>query len=185
MLIGLLAILSASAAAGMRIALPLLVIGLLRYHELWSNVPILSKIPPQVLLAILTSWSLFELFSSKKLLGQRVLQIIQLIFSLPVGALMAVTMAKIVNLELTPLWIIAIIGGILALVITLVSAGWFFRLRGLPIWATFLEDGLCMFLVLWALEAPEQGGLIAMLLLWLAIRSSSAWRNWHLNKNSN
>jgi hypothetical protein len=35
------------------------------------------------------------------------------------------------------------------------------------------------------LEAPEQGGLIAMLLLWLAIRSSSAWRNWHLNKNSN
>jgi hypothetical protein len=180
MLIELLATLSASAAAGMRIALPLLMIGLLRYDELWSNVPILSQVPPKVLIAILTSWSLFELLGSKKLLGQRVLQIIQLIFSPFAGALMAVTVAKIVNLEFIPFWIIAVIGGVLALVIKLVNVGWFFRLRGLPIWVVFLEDILCMLLVLWALEAPEQGGLIAMLLLWLAIRSSSAWRDWYL-----
>jgi hypothetical protein len=78
MLIGVLAILSASAAAGMRIALPLLMIGLLQ-GDLWSNVPILGRINPRILIAILTSWSLFELFASKRLLGQRILQIIQLL----------------------------------------------------------------------------------------------------------
>lgn len=181
MLIGLLATLSASAAAGMRIALPLLVIGLIRYDELWSNVPILSKIHPQLVIAILTSWSLFELFGSKQLLGQRILQIIQLIFSPIAGGIMGMSVAKIVKLEFTPLWIIAVVGGVLALVIKLVNVGWFFRLRGIPIWVTFLEDILCIFLVLWALEAPEQGGIIAMLLLWIAIRSSTAWRNWYLN----
>ncbi len=184
MLIGLLAILSASAAAGMRIALPLLVIGLLRQEQLWNNVPILSRIHPQVLIAILTSWSLFELFGSKKLMGQRILQIIQLIFSPIVGALMGITVAKMVQIEFTPLWIIGITGGVLALVIKLVDVGWFFRLRGIPIWAVFLEDILCIFLVLFAFKAPEEGGLIAMLLLWIAIRSSTEWRNWYLEKKS-
>ena len=71
MIIGILAILSASAAAGMRIALPLLIVGLLR-SDLWSQVPLLSAIDPPVLIGVLTSWSLFELFGSKKLLGQRI-----------------------------------------------------------------------------------------------------------------
>jgi Domain of unknown function (DUF4126) len=183
MLIGLLATLSASAAAGMRIALPLLVIGLLRYNELWSNVPILSKINPKVVIAVLTSWSLFELFGSKKLLGQRILQIIQLIFSPIAGAIMSVSVARIVKLEFTPLWIIGIVGGILALVIKLVSVGWFFRWGKMPIWVTFLEDLLCIVLVLFAFKAPENGGLIAMLLLWLSIRSSSLWFNQVRNKH--
>jgi hypothetical protein len=39
-LLGVLAILSASAAAGMRIALPLLIIGLLQ-GQLWYQVPLL------------------------------------------------------------------------------------------------------------------------------------------------
>ncbi|MGK7887163.1 MAG: DUF4126 family protein, partial [Crocosphaera sp.] len=56
MIIGILAILSASAAAGMRIALPLLIVGLLR-SDLWSQVPLLSAIPPPVLIGVLTSWS--------------------------------------------------------------------------------------------------------------------------------
>ncbi|HEY9726481.1 MAG TPA: DUF4126 domain-containing protein, partial [Chroococcales cyanobacterium] len=79
-MIDLLAALSASASAGIRIALPLLIIGLLQTN-LWSRVPLLSHIHPAVLIGILTSWSLFELFASKKLLGQRVLQMIQLILS--------------------------------------------------------------------------------------------------------
>jgi len=182
MLIGILATLSASAAAGMRIALPLLVIGLIRYDELWSNVPILDKINPKVLIAILTSWSLFELFGSKKLLGFRILQLIQLIFSPVAGAIMGMTVAKIVKLEVNPFWMIGVVGGVLALVIKLVNVGWFFRLGKMPIWVTFLEDALCIFLVFFALKAPQQGGIIAMLLLWLAIRSSTAWRNWYLNK---
>lgn len=182
-LLGVLAILSASAAAGMRIALPLLIIGLLQ-GQLWYQVPLLSQINPQVVIAILTSWSFFELFASKKLLGQRVLQIIQLIFTPFVGAMMAVTVAKLLQLEFMPLWLVALIGALFSLVLRLVAIGWFFRLRGIPPWVTFIEDGLCVGLVLFAFKAPKNGGLIAMLLLWLAVRSSTSWRNWFMEKRS-
>ncbi|MDJ0582543.1 DUF4126 domain-containing protein [Crocosphaera sp.] len=178
MIIGILAILSASAAAGMRIALPLLIVGFLR-SDLWSQVPLLSAIPPPVLIGVLTSWSLFELFGSKKLLGQRILQIIQLIFSPLVGGLLAVTVVKISNLEMSPLWLIGVIGGSLAFVLKLVQVGWFFRLKGLPIWVIFIEDIICILLVLFAFDAPQNGGLIALMLLWIAIRSSTAWRKWY------
>jgi Domain of unknown function (DUF4126) len=184
MIIGLLGVLSAAAAAGMRIALPLLIIGLMQ-RDLWSKIPILSSIHPQVLIAILTSWSLFELFASKKLLGQRTLQLIQLVFSPIVGALMAIAVVNLTEVELRPLWLIGLIGGLLALVLKLVQVGWFFRLRGLPLWAIFAEDILCVFLVLFAFNAPQEGGSIAMLLLWLALRSSTEWRNWYLEKRNN
>ena len=183
MLLPILAALSASAAAGMRIALPLMVIGLLRLRtDLWADVPLLSQLHPQVLIGVLTSWSLFELLGSKKLLGQRILQIVQLIFSPVVGAVMAMTASKLANLEIEPLWLMGLVGGLLALVLKLVQVGWFFRLRGIPPWVVLLEDALCVFLVLFAFNAPEEGGLIAMLLLWLAIRSSTEWRRWYNNK---
>lgn len=180
-MVGILAVLSASAAAGMRIGLPLLLIGLF-HKDLWSEVPLLSYVHPQVLLAVLISWSLFELFGSKSLLGQRVLQLIQLVLSPIVGALMAITVAKITNLAFQPIWLIGVVGGLLALVIKLVQVGWFFRLRGIPMAIVCLEDVLCVFLVLFALKAPENGGLIAMLLLWLVIRSSKEWQRWYLEK---
>ncbi|MGF1490290.1 MAG: DUF4126 domain-containing protein [Prochloraceae cyanobacterium] len=178
MVIELLAILSASAAAGMRIALPLLAIGLLQKDKLWSNVPVLSQIDPRVLIVILISWSLFELLGSKQLLGQRILQIIQLIFSPLVGALMGITVARAVELEFNPIWLIGVVGGILALILKLVEIGWFFRLRGIPLWLALSEDVLCVFLVMFAMRAPQEGGLIALMLLWLAIRSAAEWRNW-------
>ena len=184
MLVGLLAALSAAAAAGMRIALPLLAIGLLQSDSLWYNVPLLSAIHPPVLLGILTSWSLFELFGSKKLLGQRVNQLLQLILSPVVGGLMAITATKISSVDLQPLWIVAMVGGLLAFVLKFVQVGWFFRLQGLPLWVIFLEDALCIFLVFFAFNAPEQGGLIAMFLLWLSIRSSGEWYRWYKSTNN-
>jgi hypothetical protein len=182
-MIELLAALSASAAAGMRIALPLLVIGLLQSEDLWSNIPILSHFPPPVLLCILTSWSLFELFASKKLLGQRVLQIVQLLFSPIVGSILGITVAKFTAAPIQFVWIVGIVGALLALVLQLVQVGWFFRLRGLPLWVVFIQDVLCIALVFFAFDAPRQGGLIALLLLWLAIRSSQEWRRWYVGKN--
>ena len=177
MLIALLAALSASAAAGMRIALPLTVIGVLHFKQ-WTTVPLLNHFHPQVLLSILTSWSLFELFASKKLLGQRVLLIIHLVLSPIVGSLMGITIVQTMSVDIE-LWLIGVIGGVFALVLKLVEVGWFFRLRGIPLWCVFGEDALCIFLVLLAFKAPEQGGIIAMLLLWLAIRSSQGWRRWY------
>ncbi len=92
-MIEILATLSASAAAGMRIGIPLLIIGLLQGSNLWSQVPILSHISPPILLGCLTSWSLIELFFSKKLWGQRSLQLIQLFMSPLVGAIMGLGVA--------------------------------------------------------------------------------------------
>lgn len=176
----------------MRIALPLLVIGLLYGDSLWSRVPILSAIHPQVVLGVLVSWSLFELFASKKLLGQRVLQIIQLLFSPIVGAMLGITVIlRFGDLEETAtntipthwlILVVGIVGGLLALVLQLVQAGWFYRLRGLPIWAILTQDFLCICLVLFAFDAPKQGGIIALLLLWLAIRSSTEWYRWYLQQ---
>ncbi len=179
-MIELLAALSAAAAVGVgRIALPLLLIGLLQGNNLWSRVPILSLIHPQVVVGILTSWSLFELFASKKLLGQRVLQIIHLLFSPIVGAIMGVAVAEAADVAPWLIMLVSIVGGLLALVLQLVQVGWFFRLRGLPLWAVFAQDILCVALVLLAFDAPRQGGLIAMILLWLAIRSSGEWYRWY------
>jgi hypothetical protein len=175
-MIEILAALSAAAAAGMRLGTPLLIIGLLQGQQLWSQVPLLSRISPYVLICLLTSWSLFELFASKKLRGQRILQILQLFLSPIVGAIMGLAVATAAEL---PSWIIAMIGGLLALVLQLVQLGWFYRLRGLPLWAVFLQDSLCILLVLFALDAPRQGGLIALILLWFATRSAKEWYRWY------
>src|SRR4028119_1671066 len=182
-MIEILAALSASASAGMRIALPLLVIGLLQSENLWSRIPLLSHIHPAVLLGILTSWSLFELFASKKLLGQRVMQVFQLILSPVVGAIMGITVARFTEAPTAFVWIVAIVGSLLAFVLQLVQVGWFYRLRGLPLWVVFIQDVLCVALVIFAFDAPQQGGLLALLLLWLAIRSSKQWHNWYVGKN--
>jgi hypothetical protein len=183
-MIEILAALSASAAAGMRIALPLLVIGLLQSENLWSKIPLLSRIHPSVLVAILVSWSLFELFASKKLLGQRVLQVFQLLLSPVVGAIMGIAVAQLTEAPTSFVWIVGIVGSLLALVLQLVQVGWFYRLRGLPLWVVLIQDVLCIALVILAFDAPQQGGLIALLLLWLAIRSSQQWHRWYQGNRS-
>ncbi len=180
MLTLVLAVLSISAAASMRLALPLLIISLFYSQEFWSDVPVLKYLDPRVVLGISIAWSVLELFISKKLLGQRILQIIQLLFSPILGGMIAVALAQIAEVDFTPVWLIGLLGGIFALVLTIVQVGWFFRLRGLPIWAVFLQDVLGILLVFLAFASPIEGGLIALLLLWLAIRSSTAWRNWYL-----
>lgn len=179
-MIEILAALSASASAGMRIALPLLVIGLLQSGIFWSNVPLLSRIPPSLLVGILTSWALFELLASKRLLGQRVLQVVQLVLSPVVGAIMGIAVAQLTETPTAFVWIVGIVGGLMAFVLQLVQVGWFYRLRGLPIWAVFIQDVLCIALVIFAFDSPQSGGLIALLLLFLAIRSSNQWHKWYL-----
>ncbi|ELR96889.1 DUF4126 domain-containing protein [Gloeocapsa sp. PCC 73106] len=178
--------LSASAAVGMRVAVPLLVVGLLRTKEIGSDIPGLKYIHPQVLLSILIAWSLLELIFSKQLLGQRLLQTIQLIFSPIIGALLpfAVITSYDLNTSNKALYLMSIAGGSLALVIKLVEVGWFFRLRGLPLTVIMFEDVLSVLMVLFAFKAPQQGGLIAMLLMWIALRSSGEWRRWYIRSIS-
>ncbi len=178
-MVELLAALSASAAAGMRIALPLLIIGLLQGDNLWSGVPLLSSIPPPIVLGFLVSWSLIELFASKNLLGQRLLQLVQLFLSPIVGAIMGIAVAQITNPPISLIWIVGVVGGLFALVLQLVQGSWFYRLRGLPLWIVFVQDALCIALVVFAVDAPQLGGLIALILLWFAVRSSNKWYRSH------
>lgn len=180
-MVEVLAALSASAAAGLRVALPLLLIGLLQ-NDLWTKVPLLSKVSPQIVLGTLVSWSLFEIFASKQLLGQRILNLIQIIFSPIVGTIMSMAIAKAAHLEDRLIIVIGVVGCLLALVLQLVQIGYFFRWRGLPIWMLLSQDILCICLVVFAFDAPQHGGLIALLLLWLAIRSYQDWQRWHLGK---
>ena len=177
-MVEVLAALSASAAAGIRIALPLLVIGLLQ-NDLWSKVPLLSSISPQIVVGVLVSWSLFEIFASKYLLGQRILNLVQLLLSPIVGTIMSMAIAGATQLEGWLIILIGIVGGLLALVLQMVQVGWFYRWRGLPVWMLLAQDILCICLVIFAFDAPEQGGLIALLLLWLAIRSYQDWYRWY------
>ncbi|MBF2000210.1 MAG: DUF4126 domain-containing protein [Synechococcales cyanobacterium C42_A2020_086] len=181
-MIEVLAALSLSAAVGMRIALPLLLIGLLYSDSLWANVPLLSRIPPPLVLGVLVSWSLVELLFSKERLGQRLLQIVQLLFSPLVGAMVGLTVARTAGLESWLTWMLGVVGGLLAFVLHLVQVGWSYRLRGLPLWVIFIQDFLCVALVLLAFDAPRQGGLIVLLMLWIAIRSSTEWRRWYLQQ---
>lgn len=182
-MIQVLAILSASAAGGLRIGLPLLIIGLAYTNQLWSNFPLLSILKPQVIVGVLTSWSLFELFGSKNKMGIRIIQLIQLFLSPVVGTIMAIGVARLMNVQFTPFWLIGLIGGLLAFVLKLVQVGWFFRLGKIPIYLILAEDILSAVLVILALKAPENGGLIAMILLWLALRSSNSWKRWRDNSS--
>jgi Domain of unknown function (DUF4126) len=180
-MIGILAVLSVSAAAGMRVALPLLIMGLIQ-GDLWQPVPLLNRIQPSVVIVVLTAWTMLELFVSKQLWGQRLLQFVELVFSPLVGAVMAMAVARIFDQPPQLVWILGVVGGLLSLVLQLVKVGWFYRLQGLPTWAVLLEDILCVLLVLFAFKAPNSGGLIALMLLWLAIRSSQSWYQWYKGK---
>ncbi|MGK7888085.1 MAG: DUF4126 domain-containing protein [Leptolyngbyaceae cyanobacterium] len=180
-MVELLTALSLSAAAGFRIALPLLAIGLLRGDALWQDLPLLSQFPPHLLLGTLMGWSLYEVLFSKWLIGQRILHQVQLLLSPMVGAIAALTALYVASsyvseIEVVKLWLIGGVGALLALVLQLVQVAWFYRLRGLPLWSLLLQDTLSLILVFSAFDAPYEGGIIALLLLFLAIRSSTLWR---------
>lgn len=176
-----LAALSASAAAGIRIALPLFALELLRGDSLWFNIPVLADIPSQVRLAILCSWSLLEVIISKKLMGQRALQIVQLICSPFAGAIAAISTLQSISVSY---WIIGLIGGLFAFVLQAVQAGWFYRRRGLPLWFVCLQDILSVLLAVLAVRLPQVGGIIALCLFLLAIRSYQDLNRWYYSKRS-
>jgi Domain of unknown function (DUF4126) len=174
----LLAVLSGSAAAGMRIAIPLLVIALYG-GDLWLKLPILSSIHPPVIIGILVSWSILELVGSKDRIGQRILQVVELIGSPIVGAILGVAIATPAGLLDWQVGLLATISGLVALVLQLVQMGWMYRMQRIPLWILFGQDLICVLLTLFSFDAPQQGGLIALLLLWLAIRSAAQWRRWY------
>jgi len=178
-MIEVLAALSISAAAGIRVALPLLLIGVLRSDILWANMPLLSQVPPSLVVGVLVSWSLVELLLSKDRLVHRFLQTIQIVLGPIAGAIAGIGMARTLAVDPWIYPIVGVVGGLLALILQLVQVGWFYRLRKIPLWVIFAQDVLCVSLVIFAFDAPEQGGLLALLLLWLAIRSSKEWQRWY------
>jgi hypothetical protein len=174
----LLAVLSGSAAVGLRIGLPLLVIAVYS-EDLWARIPWLSQLSPPIVFGILASWSIIELVASKDRQGQRLLQALELIMSPIIGALVGVAIAKATDLPNIQVAVLSIVSGVLALVLQLLQVGWTYRVRRVPLWVLFAQDLACVILTLFAFDAPTQGGLIALLMLWLAIRSAVQWRRWY------
>ncbi len=174
----LLAILSIAAATGLRLALPLLLIGLLSGPQLWENVPLLSRLPPALVLGVLATWSIAELMLSKDRYSQRFFQILELVLSPGVGALAGIGVARTLGLDSWLNVVVGVISALLALVIQLLQVGLFFRPQRPPLWLFFVVDGLCIVLAVFAFDSPNQGGVIALLLLWLGIRTSYLWRRW-------
>lgn len=175
-MIELLAALSAAAAASMRIALPLFVMGILQDYDFSFHIPLLTRIPPLFILTVLIGGSLFELAGSKKRLSQRLLQLVQLVLSPIVGAILAIGVTYNTTL---PSWLFAIVGGVLAFVLQLVQTAWFYQHQGFPLWLVFLQDALCIALVVLAIQAPQIGGLIALVMLWVAVRSVKELHRWY------
>jgi len=173
-----LAILSLAAATGLRLVLPLLLTGLMVGEQIWQNVPLLSHLPPSLVLGMLVSLSVAELLLSKQKSSQRFFQILELILSPLMGAVAGVAAARTVGLAGWLVGLLGLVSALLAMVIQLLQVGWFYRPRRPPAWLFFAIDGLCIALVFLAFDAPRQGGLIALLLLWLVIRCSTVWRNW-------
>ncbi len=180
-MIELLSVFSASAATGIRLALPLLMIALLYGQRVLLSVPLVSRIPSTLLMGLLISWTILEIFGYRRLLSQRILQIFQLVASPFCGAIMGLAVIQINGFDPKLSWLLAGLGGLLALVLQLVRVGWFYRLKSLPTWIGFVEDALCIVLVLAAFQSPLEGGLIALLLLWFGIRSAKEWRDRYLS----
>jgi hypothetical protein len=184
----ILAVLSIAAATGLRLALPLLLIGVLSGPRLWSQVPLLSAIPPRIMVGCLVSWSLAELVLSKRQRVRRLFQSMELVLSPLVGAIAAITIVRTfptsdqwsVPILIESTLIAGLLGGVLALLIQFVQLGWLYRFNSPPLWVIFSQDFLCVCLVLFAFDAPQQGGLVALLLLWLTLRTSTLWRQWYL-----
>ncbi|MGB5974182.1 MAG: DUF4126 domain-containing protein [Nodosilinea sp.] len=174
----LLAILSIAAATGLRLALPLLLIGLMSGQQLWANVPLLSRLPPALVLGVLGAWSMAELMLSKDRNRQQFFQTLELVLSPGVGALAGLAVARTFGSDGWINLLCGLISALLALVIQLLQVGWFYRARRPPLWLLFGVDGLCIVLAVLAFDAPNQGGIIALLLLWLVIRTSYLWQNW-------
>jgi hypothetical protein len=175
-MIPILAVLAAAAAGGFRLAMPLLLVLILRREDGWEQVPILGQFSPAVTLGILSAWTVWELLVTVQPWGMRLVQPLQVLFSPLVGWILGVMTAQVVGIP-TGLWdVMGLMGGALALLLQLVQVGWFYRWGRFPAWVILVQDSLCGLLAVFALQAPQQGGLIALLLLWLALRMSKDWQ---------
>jgi Domain of unknown function (DUF4126) len=174
----LLAVLSGSAAVGLRIAMPLLVIAIYS-EDLWARIPVLSQLSPPIVFGILVSWSILELVASKDRLGQRLLQALELALSPVIGSFVGIAIAKATDLPDIQVAVLGMVSGVFALVLQLLQVGWTYRVRRIPLWMLFAQDLVCVILTLFAFDAPTQGGMIALLMLWLAVRSAVQWRRWY------
>ncbi len=104
----LLAVLALSAALGLRVALPLLVLGLMSGDRLWSQVPILANLPPTLVMGGLLSGALLELILSKPRFSRPLLHSMELLLSPIVGLMAGIALVR-------PLGIAGWLQGVIAL----------------------------------------------------------------------
>ncbi|MCS7031505.1 MAG: DUF4126 domain-containing protein [Gloeomargarita sp. SKYG116] len=171
-----LAVLAAAAAGGFRLAFPLLLILVLQREEAWEQIPVVGRWSPALTLGLLTSWAVWELIAPLHPWGVRLQQPLQVVLSPPVGWLLGVVTAQLMKMPPGFQNLMGYVGAALALLLQLVQVGWLYRRGTFPLWVVLTQDGLCALLAIFALKAPTQGGLIALMLVWLALRTAKAWQ---------
>ncbi|MCS6782673.1 MAG: DUF4126 domain-containing protein [Gloeomargarita sp. SKYBB_i_bin120] len=171
-----LAVLAAAAAGGFRLALPLLLILVLRREDTWEQTPVLGQFSPALVLGTLAAGAVWELVAPLHAWGLRLVQPLQVLLSPLVGWLIGVMTAQVMGLPAGLHALMGCVGGALALLLQLVQTGWLYRRGRFPAWVGLAQDGLCALLTVFALQAPTQGGLIALMLMWLALRAAKAWQ---------
>lgn len=172
----ILGVLAAAAAGGFRLALPLLVLLLLHRDQTWDHIPLLGRWSPALVLGILTAGAVWELLAPLHPWGVRLWQPVQVLLSPVVGGLLGMMTAQVMGLPRAMHSLLGLVGGALAWLLQLVQMGWFYRRGRFPTWVILAQDGLCALLALVALQAPKQGGLLALMLVWLALRAAKTWQ---------
>ncbi len=170
-LISLFASLCAASAGGIRVGLPLLLIVFISGAQTESGLGQFLAQP--LMLVILFAWTLIEVVASKTALGQRVVRLVQFGLTPIVAGLLA---AAFWSGDFWPGVGVVLLGALIASVFQLVQSGFLFRTGPLPTWASFLQDGVCGLLLVFAYYAPELGAGVILSLLLLALGQAQSWR---------
>jgi hypothetical protein len=179
MMIHILEVLTAlalAAAGGLRTSLALLILAIAAVAGQPDSNALTQMIASPLGISILSVWSLFELVATKTALGQRLVQALQFFMAPVTGAIIASAFGS--ETGIVAQMTIGLAGAALASALQAVTMGYFFRRGRVTIPVQFLQEGLCVLLVILALNAPLIAGLAVFGLLGAALVQASYWRKY-------
>jgi hypothetical protein len=179
MMIHILEVLTAlalAAAGGLRTSLTLLILAIAAITGSPESNALTPLIASPLGISILSVWSIFELVATKTALGQRLVQALQFFMAPVTGVIIASAFSG--ETGIVAQMAIGLAGAALASTLQAVAMGYFFRRGRVTIPVQFLQEGLCVLLVILALNAPLVAGCAVFGLLGAALLQASHWRKY-------
>jgi hypothetical protein len=166
--------LALAAAGGLRTSLTLWILALAALAGQPDGNALTQLIDSPLGISVLSVWCTFELVATKTALGQRLVQALQFFMAPVTGAIVAIAFSS--ETGIVAQIAIGLAGAALASTLQAVTMGYFFRRGRVAIPVQFLQEGLCVLLVVLALHAPLIAGLTVFGLLGAALLQASYWR---------